>query len=65
MNPERKIRIIEFTVKRIFEKDKINDRNIILANKLFDKWKKLTKYKEDYEYPILDDILDKEPICKN
>jgi hypothetical protein len=65
MNTERKIRIIEFTVKTIFEKDKINDRNIILANKLFDKWKKLTKHKEDCEHPIFDDILDKEPICKN
>jgi hypothetical protein len=65
MNPEKEIRHIEFTLKKIFEQNKISRYDVNIANKLFYKWQKLTEYKEDDDYPILDDILDKEPICKN
>lgn len=66
MNPQKEIRYIEFTLKKIFEQDKISKYDIIIANKLFYKWKKLTEHKEEEEeHPLIDDILDEEPDWKN
>jgi hypothetical protein len=65
MDTEKEIRHIEFTLKKIFEQNKISRYDVNIANKLFYKWQRLTEYKEDDEYPILNDILDKELICKN
>jgi hypothetical protein len=65
MDTEKEIRHIEFTLKKIFEQNKISRYDVNIANKLFHKWQRLTEYKEDDEYPILNDILDKELICKN
>jgi hypothetical protein len=65
MDTEKEIRHIEFTLKKIFEQNKISRYDVNIANKLFYKWQRLTEYKENDEYPILNDILDKELICKN
>lgn len=65
MDLKQEIFDIEFRLKKIFEKTNITRFDVNIANELFYKWKKLTEYKEKYEYPIIDDILDKEPICKN
>ena len=65
MDTEKELLHIEFTLKKIFEKNNISRYDVNIANKLFHKWQILSKYKEDCEYPILNDILDKELICKN
>jgi 3-deoxy-D-manno-octulosonic acid (KDO) 8-phosphate synthase len=65
MKPEKELLHIEFTLKKIFEKNNISRYDVNLANKLFRKWQILSKYKENNEYPILNDILDKQPICNN
>lgn len=65
MDTEKELLHIEFTLKKIFEKNNISRYDVNLANKLFRKWQILSKYKENNEYPILNDILDKELICKN
>jgi hypothetical protein len=59
MNLQKEIRYIEFTLKKIFEKNKISKYDVVIAKKLLSKWQKLTKYQEDCEYPILNDIIDK------
>ena len=65
MKPEKEIRYIENLLKKIFEQNEISKKHVDIANKLFHKWQILSKCKEDCEYPILNDILDKELICKN
>jgi hypothetical protein len=65
MKPEKELLHIEFTLKKIFEKNNISRYDVNLANKLFRKWQILSKYKENNEYPILNDIIDKQPICNN
>ena len=61
MDTKKEIICIEFTIRKIFEKNKISRYDVNIANKLLYKWKKLTEYKENNEYPILDDIIDREP----
>lgn len=65
MESKGEVFAIEFTLKKIFEKDKINKFDVDTANKLFCKWKILTNYKENEEYPSLKPIIDEEPIYKN
>jgi len=55
------IKTIEYTLKSIFKKDEITSDDVISANRLFKKWKKLTKYKEDTSF-IVESVLDNEPI---
>lgn len=57
---EDEIKTIEYTLRNIFNKDVIKRMDVIAANKLFDKWKMLTKHKEDTS--IVDSVLDEEPI---
>lgn len=70
MNPEKEIRCIEFTIKKIFQQNKINRYDVNIANKLFDKWKVLTGYVSDktpvlkYTPDFIEPILDKEPNYK-
>ena len=64
MNTKDEIRTIEYTLRNIFYKDKITRLDVNVANKLFEKWKKLTKYIEDDKYPIIESILEKEPNYK-
>jgi hypothetical protein len=56
MNKQTEVRNIEVTLKKIFKKKQINNFDVLIANKLLLKWKKLTNYKEDDGI-----ILDKEP----
>jgi hypothetical protein len=58
---EDEIKTIEYTLRNIFNKDVIRRMDVIAANKLFEKWKMLTKHKEDTSF-IVDSILDEEPI---
>ena len=52
---------IECTLKNIFNKDVIRGIDVIRANSLLKKWKKLTEHVEDDESPIKDNILEQEP----
>jgi hypothetical protein len=65
MELKREIIVIEFTLKKIFEKEEISDLDVIISNKLLNKWKKLTGHIENDEYPLLDFIIDDEPDWKN
>ena len=58
---EDEIKTIEYTLRNIFNKEKITKSDVNSANRLFKKWKKLTKYKEDNSF-IVDTVLDNEPI---
>lgn len=51
---EDEIKTIEYTLKNIFKKDKITNDDVVIANKLFEKWKRLKTIKEE-------NILDEEP----
>jgi hypothetical protein len=64
MNPTKEIVSIELTLRKIFDKKVINRFDIAVSNKLFDKWKNLTKHKEDKQSPILEDFIEKEPNWK-
>jgi hypothetical protein len=60
MNTKKEISAIEFTLREIFRKEHINRFDVVIANRLFEKWKKLTNYKvEDAN------IIDKEPNYNN
>jgi|LakMenEpi03Aug12_release.lakeMendotaPanAssembly.Ray.scaffolds.fasta_scaffold4981645_2 hypothetical protein len=48
------IKTIEYTLINIFKKDKITNDDVVIANKLFEKWKRLKTIKEE-------NILDEEP----
>jgi hypothetical protein len=61
MDKKKEICYIEFTIRKIFEKNKISRYDVAIANRLLYKWKKLTEHKERNEYPIADDIIDREP----
>jgi len=52
---EEEIKTIEYTLRNIFQKDEITERDVINASILFQKWKSLTGYMEE-------SILDEEPI---
>jgi hypothetical protein len=52
---EQEIKTIEYTLINIFKKDKITNDDVVIANKLFEKWKRLKTIKEE-------SILDEEPI---
>ena len=43
MKPEKELLHIEFTLKKIFEKNNISRYDVNLANKLFRKWQILSK----------------------
>jgi hypothetical protein len=51
---ENEIKTIEYTLRNIFIKDEITHEDVFSANKLFEKWKKLTGYEEQ-------SILEEEP----
>jgi predicted transcriptional regulator len=54
---QEEIKTIEYTLRSIFNKDEIRMIDVVAANSLFEKWKKLTGYTEEI---ILDQsILDK------
>ena len=55
------IKTIEYTIRNIFSKNKITKSDVDSANRLFRKWKKLIKHKEDASF-IVDSVLDNEPI---
>jgi hypothetical protein len=59
------IRTIEYTLRNIFEKDEITDEDVFNASVILKKWKILTNYKDDVEYPLSEPIIDEEPIYKN
>lgn len=61
MKTENEIRTIEYTLRSIFNKDVITKSDVDSADRLFKKWKKLTKHKEDTSF-IVDTVLDNEPI---
>ena len=52
---------IECTLKNIFNRDVIRGIDVVRANSLLKKWKKLTEHVEDDESPIKDNILEQEP----
>jgi hypothetical protein len=52
---KQEIKTIEYTLINIFKKDKITNDDVVIANKLFEKWKRLKTIKEE-------SILDEEPI---
>jgi hypothetical protein len=54
---EEEIKTIEYTLRNIFQKDEITERDVINASILFQKWKRLTGYMEE-------SILDEEPKNK-
>ena len=64
MNTKDEIRTIEYTIRNIFYKDRITKLDVATANKLFNKWKKLTEHVENIKSPIMVSILDKEPNYK-
>jgi hypothetical protein len=49
---------IECTLKNIFNRDVIRGIDVVRANSLLKKWKKLTEHVEDDESPIKDNILE-------
>lgn len=55
------IKTIEYTLRDIFKRDFISKKDVENANRLFKKWKKLSKYKEDNS-SVVETILEKEPI---
>ena len=55
------IKTIEYTLRDIFKRDFISKKDVENANRLFKKWKELTKYKED-DSSVVETILEKEPI---
>ena len=61
MTLKNEILTIEYTLKTIFRKDKITRIDVAIANKLFDKWKKLTEHVEETKSPIMESILEEEP----
>ena len=61
MNTKDEILTIEYTLKTIFRKDKITRIDVAIANKLFEKWKKLTEHVEETKSPIMESILEEEP----
>ena len=64
MTLKNEILTIEYTLKNIFRKDRITKLDVNIANKLFNKWKKLTEHVENIKSPIMESILDKEPNYK-
>lgn len=64
MNTKDEILTIEYTIRNIFYKDRITKLDVTIANKLFDKWKKLTEHVENTKSPIMESILDKESNYK-
>lgn len=58
---EDEIKTIEYTLRNIFNKEKITKYDVDSANRLFRKWKKLTKHKEDSSF-IVDSVLENEPV---
>tara|TARA_B110000503_G_C7027534_1_gene362538 strand:- start:613 stop:816 length:204 start_codon:yes stop_codon:yes gene_type:complete len=65
MANKNEIMTIEYTLKSIFNKNKIRSVDVVMANKLFDKWKKLTNYVEDTKYPVIEYILEEQPNYKS
>ena len=61
MKKNEDILTIEYTLKNIFNRDVIRDIDIVRANSLLEKWKKLTGYVEDCTSPIRSNILELEP----
>jgi len=53
-----KIFTIECTLKNIFNRDVIRGIDVVRANSLLKKWKKLTEHVEDDKSPIKDNILE-------
>lgn len=51
---EIEVRNIEDCIKRIFYKTEITQSDVITANLLIEKWKKLTNWVEETENPIKD-----------
>jgi hypothetical protein len=60
MNTKKEIELIEFKLKATFNKDRITRMDVIESNKLFEKWKILTKNKEETSF-IVDSVLENEP----
>jgi len=70
MDTKKEIIYIEFTIRKIFKKNKITKYDVNIANKLFDKWKVLTGHISDktpvlkYTPDFIEPILDKQPNYK-
>jgi len=60
MNTKKEIELIEFKLKATFNKVRITRMDVIESNKLFEKWKILTKNKEETSF-IVDSVLENEP----
>ena len=58
MKKSDEIFTIECTLKNIFNRDVIRGIDVVRANSLLKKWKKLTEHVEDDESPIKDNILE-------
>ena len=58
MKKSDKIFTIECTLKNIFNRDVIRGIDVVRANSLLKKWKKLTEHVEDDKSPIKDNILE-------
>lgn len=56
MTKEEEIKLLETEIRNIFNKDFISDDLVITANLLINKWKKLSKWKED-KTPFLDNSI--------
>jgi hypothetical protein len=52
---------IECTLKNIFNRDVIRGIDVVRANSLLKKWKKLTEHVEDDKSPIRNNVLEQEP----
>jgi hypothetical protein len=59
MNTKKEIELIEFKLKATFNKDRITKMDVMESNKLFEKWKQLTKYVSD-KTPVLKTTSDKQ-----
>jgi hypothetical protein len=58
MNTKKEIELIEFKLKATFNKDRITRMDVIESNKLFEKWKQLTKHVSN-KTPVLKTTSDK------
>lgn len=61
MSNHQEIIILECRIKDIFKKDVITDVDVFIANRLIEKWKKLTNYKEEDSSEI-ETTIEKRPF---
>ena len=61
MKKSDEIFTIECTLKNIFNRDVIRGIDVVRANSLLKKWKKLTEHVEDDKSPIRNNVLEQEP----